>query len=454
MTILQETRQYAEGIFSTKLNPSFVFHNAAHTEGVVRACEEMADYYQLSDEDRLVLLLAAWFHDTGYSYGEAEKHEEASMAIARQFLQRIPSLSPALTERVVAAIAATRMPQSPANLIGEILCDADLSHLGTGDFKTRSKLLRKEINGSGKTHYDKEEWNAKNIEFLRSHRYFTSYGRERLEPVKQSNLQELEGKYPVSPEKSDHGVHTGKDLPEISTLAETDGHAGEVGLSQVRPGPISSPADPVEEPGRKAHKKGDKGKKDDAEKTDKADKSDKSDKAEKSERGITTTFRITSSNHSNLSHMADNKAHILISVNSIIISIIISLLIRHLQDHHNLIIPTTILMFVSVITMVFAILATRPNVSHGIFTAEDVKNRKVNLLFFGNFFNMSVTEYGEAMKEMIGDRNYMYDNIIKDIYYQGIVLARKYKYLRIAYTIFMYGIIVSVLAFSITMFYI
>jgi hypothetical protein len=52
------------------------------------------------------------------------------------------------------------------------------------------------------------------------------------------------------------------------------------------------------------------------------------------------------------------------------------------------------------------------------------------------------------MNEMMKDRDYIYGSMIKDIYFLGIVLARKYRYLRISYTIFMYGLIVSVLAFG------
>jgi hypothetical protein len=53
------------------------------------------------------------------------------------------------------------------------------------------------------------------------------------------------------------------------------------------------------------------------------------------------------------------------------------------------------------------------------------------------------------MEEMMKDRDYLYGSMIKDFYYLGQVLGKKYKYLRICYTIFMYGIIISVIAFAI-----
>ncbi|MNG23857.1 hypothetical protein D3C84_1085100 [compost metagenome] len=103
----------------------------------------------------------------------------------------------------------------------------------------------------------------------------------------------------------------------------------------------------------------------------------------------------------------------------------------------------------SVITIIFAILSTRPKVTSGFFTREDVQDKKVNLMFFGNFYKMPLHEYDWAMNEMMKDRDYLYSTMIKDLYYLGLVLQRKYNLLRIAYNIFMIGIIVTVIAFVI-----
>jgi len=103
----------------------------------------------------------------------------------------------------------------------------------------------------------------------------------------------------------------------------------------------------------------------------------------------------------------------------------------------------------SVVTIIFAILSTRPKVTSGVFTREDIENKKINLLFFGNFYKMPLEEYDWAMNEMMKDRDYLYSNMIKDLYYLGLVLQRKYNLLRIAYNFFMIGIIITVVAFVI-----
>ena len=92
-------------------------------------------------------------------------------------------------------------------------------------------------------------------------------------------------------------------------------------------------------------------------------------------------------------------------------------------------------------------MASRPNESSGKFTREDIQNKRTNLLFFGNFHAMKVEDYQWGMQQMMRDADYLYGSMIKDIYYLGKVLGRKYRYLRIAYSIFMYGFVVAILSF-------
>lgn len=181
----------------------------------------------------------------------------------------------------------------------------------------------------------------------------------------------------------------------------------------------------------------------------KTDLKEKLEKMERPERGIETMFRVTLNNHTRLSEIADSKANILLSVNAIIISIALSTLIPKLDAPSNahLIMPTLVMLLFSVASIIFAIMSTRPKVTRGVFTPEDVAQKKVNLLFFGNFYKMPIESYLKAVNEVMKDRDYLYDSMIKDLYYLGLVLNRKYKLLRITYTVFMIGIIVSVATF-------
>jgi len=170
------------------------------------------------------------------------------------------------------------------------------------------------------------------------------------------------------------------------------------------------------------------------------------------EKGIETMFRITSTNNQRLSDMADKKADILITVNSILLSAILSLLIRKLENNTHLIAPTILILLVSAITLIYAILATRPKIPSGIFTTQDVENKNVNLLFFGNFYKMDFEEYKKGMWKVMEDREFLYGSLVKDVYSQGIVLGRKYKLLRVAYNVFMFGLMAAIIAFVIAIF--
>lgn len=405
--LLQEAERFVVHFFATRVSPSFLFHNIDHTQEVVRSATLLADYYLLPEEDRQILLLAAWFHDTGYSSGNARWHETVSKEIATDFLQQ-HQVDAAVIEKVGNCIMATQWPQCPTNLTEQILCDADLFHLGTDQFDEKNKLLRKELNTLFDKKLSKKEWRQRNIQFLQQHRYFTDYARKNLQPVKQQHLQELLAKEDDPQEGIP--VQANKILPVKPAEAVAPDNEGKANEGKAKQEKM---------------------------------------KADRTERGIATMFRIMSENHVNLSQMADSKANIMISVNTIVMSIMVSVLLGKLQFYPEYIVPTIILLLVCLSAIVYAILATRPNITKGTFTEEDIKNKKVNLLFFGNFYNMSLPEYDWAMKEMMNDRDYLNSSMVKDIYFLGVVLARKYKYLRISYNIFMFGLILAILAFAI-----
>ncbi len=161
-------------------------------------------------------------------------------------------------------------------------------------------------------------------------------------------------------------------------------------------------------------------------------------------------FRNVMRTHVSFSSMADNKANIMISVNTLVLTIIVSIMVRKLDTNPQLIIPTALSNDNQLGTaLIFAILVTRPKVTSGTFTQDAIHNKKANLLFFGNFYNMDLGDFSWGMKEMMNNKDYLYDNMIKDFYFLGQVLGKKYKQLRFCYTFFMYGIIISVIAFAI-----
>lgn len=406
--LLEKTRDHVLAYYSTHGNSKLLYHNAQHTEGVVAAASQIALHYLLNESDHFVVLAAAWFHDTGYLVDMAN-HEQKGIELATEFFKE-HKVDDEQIQLISGCIRATKMPQSPHTLLEEIICDADLFHLGSEDFLKGDKLVREEYNLVHNADIDKLAWREKTLTFLESHEYFTDYCKLLLNDTQQQNIAELKKKIEKAEKKT--GKH----------------HADKINIEPV----LAVTNEPVIEVTEKEKKKRDKEK--DAEKPDK---------------GIETMFRISSSNHQRLSDMADKKAHIMITVNSIILSAIISLVLRKLNEYGYLIIPSFILLTISLLAMTFSILSTRPSIPKGIFTRDDVDQKRVNLLFFGNFYKMGLDDFTYGMEKMMLDRDFLYGSLIKDVYSQGVVLGKKYHLLRIAYNIFMYGLIVSILAFII-----
>ncbi len=185
---MEEIEKVVTEIFKYKVSSFFTFHSLEHTRQVVEAAREIGNYYMLKDDDQFILLAAAWFHDTGYSTGKSEHHEQESIRLAADFLD-YEFADKELIKEVSSCIQSTRMPQVPSTLLDKIICDADLFHLGTQKFEVMTERLRREFQYYFDIEFTKESWRQQNIAFLSSHKYFTDYCQKKLEPVKQQWIQ-------------------------------------------------------------------------------------------------------------------------------------------------------------------------------------------------------------------------------------------------------------------------
>ena len=173
----------------------------------------------------------------------------------------------------------------------------------------------------------------------------------------------------------------------------------------------------------------------------------KLDKALGTNRGIETMFRSAYRVQMDLTGLADNKANMMISINGIIISIIIASVAPKLDANPWLLIPSTVFLIGTLISIVYAILAARPRVSSQPITLEDLRHSEGNILFFGNFANMTENEFLEGMVELVQDKTVVYETMIRNIYGLGSVLKKKFALLQVAYTIFMVALILGVSSF-------
>jgi predicted metal-dependent HD superfamily phosphohydrolase len=169
-----------------------------------------------------------------------------------------------------------------------------------------------------------------------------------------------------------------------------------------------------------------------------------------SSKSAQTQFKTALRNHIDLSAIADNKANIMLSVNALIITFTLPLLGERIAADPRMLGPTLILLSVCVIAMVFATLATRPIAMSGKSTMEQIYDKKSNLFFFGNFYQMTFGEYETGMQAVVGDDEILDNSIMRDLFFLGKALGKKYQYLRLCYNFFMFGLISAVLAFGAT----
>ena len=383
--IVDKARKYVEKFYQESVSQELRYHNLEHTREIVKNIEEIARGEGLNKEELEMALLAGWFHDTGFGF-KYGGHEKASAELADTFLND-HNYDDEKISVVKEAIHATDLSKKPGGKIDKVVRDADTLHVGKEEeYWDKMKALQAEISAVSKEEVSDEDALKDTIKFYYDHQFYTDYAQREYGPQKAANLRHL-----------------------INKAEEEQ----------------------IKVPENKQKKK------------------KKKKQLKDLERGIQTMFRNIQRTHIQLSAIADNKANIMLSVNAIILSIVVANLLPKISTSPYLLIPTILLIAVCITSLSFAIMAVKPSVTAGRFTTEDVQNKSANLLFFGNFHKMPIDDFEWGMKSMMDDSDFLYSSMIRDFYHLGLVLAKKYRYLRICYRIFMIGIIVAALAFLI-----
>jgi uncharacterized membrane-anchored protein YitT (DUF2179 family)/predicted metal-dependent HD superfamily phosphohydrolase len=171
-----------------ELSPHLTYHNAAHTKAVIAAAEHLAVSENILGDELTILKTAALFHDAGFLQ-QADGHEEISCIWAREYLPKY-GYNDSDIEKICRIIMATRLPQTPVDHCGEILCDADLLYIGKKDYDVNAGNLFKEFKHRGIVTTE-TEWQLMQVEFLSSHLFFTPSAVAELDATKQETLKRL-----------------------------------------------------------------------------------------------------------------------------------------------------------------------------------------------------------------------------------------------------------------------
>ncbi|WP_036155065.1 Pycsar system effector family protein [Maribacter forsetii] len=313
-----------------------------------------------------------------------DNHIQESIHLATTFLKEKKCVQKDI-DVVVQLIESAWKNDKPIKDAEAIVKDVCTWFYASEDFEEMLQLLRLELENFNDNNPDLDTWRLNYLEKLRiEHRYYTEFAKENWQEQKEDNILSL-----------------------ISRLQK-------------------------------------------AEKTEKKEILKARLKDESPQRAIQSLYRIELRNHIKLSDIADTKANILLSVNAIIISLLLANLIPKLDSPSNsyLIYPTVIFVLFSIASMIMSVLATRPKVDNTNVVEDEIKKKDTNFLFFGNFHTMELSDFKSKLRDIIKSKESIYDSLSMDLYYLGKVLQEKYRLLRWTYTVFLIGVILSVIAFG------
>jgi predicted metal-dependent HD superfamily phosphohydrolase len=391
--LLHETALFIKEYYNSEFSSDFSFHNYNRAITIVRTCMTLGVQEGLKKEELKTLQLAAWFLETGYSK-DYYNYQTASAALAKNYLQE-KGVDDEIKNTIEEIILSTRIPQQPVTLVAQVLCDASMYHLGEKKIRHAMENLRMEQQKAGGKEYSDNEWMAECSNMINDHFYFTPAARKLFEKKKRKQKALLQ--------KRPDDLQNSQEVPTNHPPSlSKDEKSFDVVIEDI-----------------------------------------------KLERGVETLFRITERRHIELAARAHDKASLLISVNSIVLSIVLSVLITKLEENKFLLFPTLLLVITCVSVIVLAIISTRPRFINKNDKSKNAQDGEFNILYFGDFSTLSLTDYKKAMKETYKNKNELYDSLSRDIYYQGIILLRRYRYIKIAYNVFMYGFVIAILSFII-----
>lgn len=384
--ILSQTADHVTALFK-KMPDKLLYHDLSHTEEVVEIAKILGKASDLSEKQLEILIIAAWFHDTGY-IEKYEGHEEMSQQHARDFLYANDYPEEDMNE-VIRLIGQTDDTVDKNDLLSRILHDADMAHLGRKRFFRKGELLRIEFENVYDKKYTQLEWEQSQYDFLVGHKFLTEAAHDEFHKRKVKNIKKQRQNV-LKAHKVTTRIKTGKDLG----------------------------------------------------------------------RGVDTLYRSNYRNHINLSSIADGKANMMISINTIMISVIVtlsgasfSMSKSEIVEHLRFTVPILILLVGSLASVIFAVLSARPKVTSKNVDSKKVFEDKLSLLYFGNFLKIPKQKFIDHMNELKQDQHILYDSMSKDLYNLGGVLQKKYSLLTISYNIFITSLSLTVIAFLVIFIY-
>lgn len=403
--LLDHTRIYAMQVI-TDFPEAIIYHDIEYAHRLIKNIEKISKTENLSEEDTNIAKIIAWSFTTGFDRLESNFDNgifennltDNAQRNAKKILKEVGLEKSETAQIVLTALERINMPRIPITPIEKVVCDsitADLVCEGDASIlkKIYQEILLHDVNLS------KSNWYDVIINMSSLSALYTEYGKKEIAPKLDEVIES------VKQEQKSIENATKKIITKELEISDKE-------LKKLKK--------------RVNNMKG------------------------RDDRAIQTLMRTTSKNHYTLNEMVDRKANIMITVNSIILSLVISGVIGRSQLEHPIhYLPVAMLALTSIGSIVFAILSILPNRTQGTFSEEEIRGKQGNLLYFGNFHEMKQRDYEWGMLQMMNDSEYLYSSMVRDIYYLGQILYSKYSLIRWSLRIFLGGFVISLISFGI-----
>lgn len=171
----------------------------------------------------------------------------------------------------------------------------------------------------------------------------------------------------------------------------------------------------------------------------------RSKKGKKLSKDVLNIIRTTMRNNIDLTHIADNKANVLLSLNALMLTFLVPFVIPYIDTvkEYHFGIPLLMLVMTCFITIYISALVLKP----GKFfqNQKDMKEGKVvSPFYFGNFYKMKKESFIAYLNDGIKDNEVIKNHLTEDLHALGVRLGRKMELIRIAFNIFMIGLFSSI----------
>ncbi len=390
--IIKKTEGFVLGLFNEKGSSQLLFHDYRRASEIATLIQDIGNFsgYNEFSTETEVAKISSWFLACGklLNYGaplESAKEQASAFLLQENYPNE-------LATKVIRCMTKASQADTPTTPEDQLLHDAQLAYWSTSNNMRLAPLMRLEEELILGRKYGILEWEEKHLDMLLKSKFFTPYGQMLFTPILNQNI--------------------------IDQKKRTDNIALKSKVKKDREHQLLRKYQGIE--------------------------------PKIPQRGAQTFFRAVYQNHIQLSAIADNKANMMTGINTILVSVVISIITYStiIYDVPRTTMPLAIFLLTALVSLIFSVASASPRVTKKNKKGANIMDARKNIAFFGNFSNMSLEEFEEAMDAMLRNDELVYGNMSRDLYYLGKTLDKKYKLLRLSYHIFLGGFIISVLLFS------